>query len=241
MAVVMPRYTPRLPFALIRSDEPELAITDANWKHIENAYGHELSPDLKEQIYTATWQLLAFSGFEKSAQPVAVARKRIKKIEKAATQLQNAILDIPEGVGPDAAGYADHLISGNLGDTRINGKLKVLGSVMVSLVEACHTASLQLESQTDYAPRKGAVWQSWVCKLKNFAAAHGLPTAARKDTDLNKTVRLSPFVELVDALQIYLPKDHRRNRSALAKAIHDARNELPGRKTPRRLSKKSRH
>jgi hypothetical protein len=116
----MPRYTPRLPFASFKGGEPELAITNANWKQLENAYGHKLPPKLRKQIYTATWQFLAFSGFESAAQPVAVARKRIQEIERTASKLENTILEIPKGVDKSTAGYADHLINSNFHDSRIN-------------------------------------------------------------------------------------------------------------------------
>ncbi len=236
----MPRYTPRIPVATLNDGDPELAIADSDWKRIEKAYGHELCPNVRSQIYGATFTFLAFSDFEQSAQPVAVVRKRIKKIERAATKLQNAILEIPNGVWSNAASYADHLISGNIGDTRINGKLQVLGSVIISVVDACRTALQQLESEARHGPRKGTIWQSWVGKLGSIVAEHGLPIEARKDTDKIKVDQLSPFVELVDALQMHLPKEHRRFRSALAKAIHDARKKLSGRKTVHNFTKKSR-
>jgi hypothetical protein len=239
MAVVMAQHTPRIYFATRSGGDPELAITEANWWRHEKVYGHELQPEVRTQIYDATWIFLAFSDFEQLAQPISIVRKRIKKIENAASKLQNAILENPEGVRSDAAVYADYLISQNLRDTRIIGKLKVLGSVMVSVAEACRSALQQLETETKHGPRKGTTWQRWVHKLGSIAAEHRLPAEARKDTD--KTDQLSPFVELVDALQMCLPRECRRVPSALAKAIHDARNELSGRKTSRRLSNKSRH
>jgi hypothetical protein len=98
MAVVMSRYAPRIPVATLSGGDPELVITDTNWKRIEKAYGHSLSPRARSQINGATYIFLAFSDFEQSAQPAAVVRKRIKRIEGAASKLQSAILEIPRGL-----------------------------------------------------------------------------------------------------------------------------------------------
>ena len=218
----MPRYKPRLPFANVGGGDPELAITDSDWTRIEKAYGHKLPSELRSKIYDATWTFIALSDFEESAQPIAVARSRIKKIENAASILENAILEIPNGIGSGTAAYADHLISQNFRDTRINGKLKVIGSVMVSVVDACRAASLQLGKQTNCAPRKGTAWLTWVHKIESVAKKHDLPTQARKDTDKAADIS-SPFVKFLLELQFFLPKKYRRNRDSLAKAVHDAR------------------
>ena len=42
-ADVMPRTTPKLPFAFLRAGDPQLTISDNDWQRIENAYGQSLS------------------------------------------------------------------------------------------------------------------------------------------------------------------------------------------------------
>ena len=42
-SAVMPRTTPKLPFAFLRAGDPQLTISDNDWQRIENAYGQSLS------------------------------------------------------------------------------------------------------------------------------------------------------------------------------------------------------
>jgi hypothetical protein len=218
--VVMPRYKPRLPFATSRVCDPGLEISCASWHRIEKKYGHALAPKVRDELMAATWTFLALTDSEENAEPLAAAQTRLELIKKAAAQLRDAILE--GNTRSDARSYATHLINQSFADTRVSGKLAVVGSVMVSLVMACEMASQLLANQAHGGRKKGATWQQWLVDLGNIAAKHGLPLAARKDTD--KSNQSSPFVALVNELQSFLPKTYRRSPGTLAKAIHDARN-----------------
>jgi hypothetical protein len=220
----MARHAPRLPFAVLRGGDPDLTITDADWKQIEDAYGRRLDAELRDQINRATWVFLALAPSELAAEPAANARRKIELIEAAAAKLRDAILETPNPIRSQAATYAHHLIDQNLRDTRINGKLQTIGSAMVSVVQACQMARSKLHNSNWRSGRKGGTWRHWILELSSILSDKKLPIKARKDSD--KTDASSPFVALVDKLQSLLPKAYRQSsqsKGALAKAVHVAR------------------
>jgi hypothetical protein len=216
----MPRYKPRLPFATGRGGDPVLEISCADWRRIEKKCGYALDPNVRDELAAATWKFLAFTDSEEKGESFADAKARLNSIKNAAAQLRDAVLE--GNMTSDAKAYATHLINRCFTDTRITGKLAVVGSVMVSLVMACEEASQRLANEVHTGRRKGATRQQWLVDLSKIAAKHGLPITARKDTD--KSDRSSPFVALVNELQSFLPKKYRRSPGTLAKAIHHARN-----------------
>jgi hypothetical protein len=217
--------------------KPALTITDTDWKRIEGAYGHELTPKAREQVYGATWKFLAFVESEQAADPVSAVPTKIKSIAAAASKLNDAISPVRRS---DATAYAHHLINRNFHDPRIGGKLKALACAVDTLVEACKAALMELKNSSYRGRRKNAAYQQWLFDLGSIARAHRLPTEARKDTDKNKTDRSSPFVEFIFALQLCLPKQHCRSAAALAQAIHSTRKIASGRVRTREPVKKSR-
>jgi hypothetical protein len=77
-------------------------------------------------------------------------------------------------------------------------------------------------------PYKGFNWELWICDLWQLFERHGVPVAARKDSDKQYEGRQSPFVLFVSEFQKYLPEQCRRFQNtyeldALAQAIHRAR------------------
>jgi hypothetical protein len=234
-AVVMPRYKPRLSFATRGGGDPVLEISCADWHRIEKICGHALAPKVRSELFKATWTFLALIDSEEDAEPLAAAQAHLESIKKAAAQLRYVILE--GNAKSDARSYATSLINQSSADTRVTGKLALIGSVMVALEMACEKASQQLVNQLHAGRKKGATWQQWLVDLAHIAATHGLPVAARKDTD--KSDRSSSFVALVNELQSYLPKKYRRSSGSLAKAINDARN-ASGREKLLRTTNKSR-
>ena len=215
----MPKPRPRLPVATLRGADPILEISGVDWDRIEKKCRRALVPEMRDELLAATWIFLALIDSEEAAQPVAASRAHLESIKKAATELRKAILE--EAAKSNATRYAEHLIDQSFADPRICGKVLIVGSVMVSLVEACEKA-LQSLDQVHVGRKKGDTWKQWLIDLGKIAATYGWPIAARKDSD--KTDRPSPFVTLVNEVQSFLPTRCRRSAGALAKSIHDARN-----------------
>jgi hypothetical protein len=111
---------------------------------------------------------------------------------------------------------------------------------------ACELTLQELDraSQYNYWP-DGAAWERWVRNLTRIAEASKLPAGARKDVDKNPHGKASPFVELVWALQRFIPAEYvpKKSKDAVAVAIGRARNEpktnLPSRKPPPVRSERS--
>jgi hypothetical protein len=88
---------------------------------------------MRDELLAATWIFLALIDSEEAAQPVAAARAHLESIKKAATELRKAILE--EAAKSNPTRYAEYLIDQSFADPRICGKVHIVGSVMVSLVE----------------------------------------------------------------------------------------------------------
>ena len=132
----MAQVTPKIPIASVSGGDPKLTITEENWQRIQDAYRSDLSPDLRKKIYEATIAFLQFVPFEQTAQPVSIARQKIKRVRKAATALQKAILEHPQSDAGDATLYATRLINRYFDDGSITGrdKLGFLGKLMGPLL-----------------------------------------------------------------------------------------------------------
>jgi hypothetical protein len=80
---------------------------------------------------------------------------------------------------------------------------------------------------TDGGLREGRMWEAWVQSIGELMQHHGLPHAARKDSDKRDSDRVkSQFVLLIDELQKHIPKKlrrHAQSTDALAQAIYRAR------------------
>ena len=189
-AVVMPRYKPRLSFATRGGGDPVLEISCADWHRIEKICGHALAPKVRSELFKATWTFLALLDSEEDAEPLAAAQAHLESIKKAAAQLRDVILE--GNAKSDAKRYATSLINQSFADTRVTGKLALIGSVMVALEMACEKASQQLVNQLHAGRKKGATWQQWLVDLAHIAATHGLPVAVeRTPTRATDRLRLS--------------------------------------------------
>jgi hypothetical protein len=72
--------------------------------------------------------------------------------------------------------------------------------------------------------REGTAWRKWICTLTAIAKENGLLWRVSKGSD--KSNKTSPFVLLVEALQMHIPRGvrlHTHSHTALAQAISGAR------------------
>ena len=260
----MGKRTPRLPVAsagpgdpiapgsAIRSvARPKVAIADSDWQQIEKAYGQELSPEARGDVYEKTQEYVDCAEFEQNAEPVSDARDRINAIIKAAGLLRSAL----EGGDRDADVYALTLIKKHLwkqsgaekqkkGDAiemsfrtalkfarRRRRKedllLRNISSGARRLIFASQDALRELDDVKDQGFSKGEAWERWIVQLTSIAKKHHLPWRVRKDSDKQSARPISPFVEFVWELQQFVPKTHRRehSRGAVAEAIAAARRQ----------------
>jgi hypothetical protein len=251
----MGKRTPRLPVAsagpgdpiasrsantgLIRSlARPKVAITDSDWQQIEKAYGQELSPEARGDVYEKTQEYVDCAEFEQNAEPVSDARGRINAIIKAAELLRSTI---DSGIH-DADIYACSLIKKHLwkqsdakkqkeGDAvkkrrrKKGDPLRNISSGMRQLTFASQDALRELDDAKDQGFSKGEAWDRWVVQLTSIAEKHHLPWRVRKDSD--KSDSQSHFVEFVWALQRFVPDAHCRkhSRGAVAEAIVKGRRQ----------------
>jgi hypothetical protein len=224
----MARVAPTIPSATIKGGDPELTISDDSWRRIEDAYGSELTADVREQIRDATLSFLRFVEAEQAAQAVSISRARVAQVKKAAAEFQEAVFENPQDSTWDARNYADRLIKRCFHDARIadfDGP-RWLGTLMISLVVACNQALAHLDDPKNQDGRKGETWENWIRRLTAMLETRGLPKEVRKDADKNKTGKPSPFVGLVRELQTCIPAAFRRpiqSDNALSEAIYRAR------------------
>jgi hypothetical protein len=233
----MARFAPTIPIATLSGGEPELSISNDDWRRIELAYGHAVPMAAREAIRAATLTFLLFVEGEQTARPISEARDRILQLKEAATALQEAVFDNPQDSGWDSRVYADRLVKRYFDDARIAGPegLRSLGLVMTSLIVACNHALSHLQNPQNQGRRRGEGWESWVRRITDVLEAHQLPIEVRKDTDKNATRKPSPFVALIRELQACIPEADRRSTHsdiALSEAIVRARR-------PRRVTKTS--
>jgi hypothetical protein len=210
-----------------------------------------LSETVRREVHEATFAFLMFVESEAAAKPLSIARKRIQSIRAATARLRETIIRNPKVAKnlkvwrpDDAEQYADHLVNDFFRPPSVASQDKLHGFTVLTslLITACDDAFDRLNDPNSRGRRPGDSWRLWMAKLAKVLDAHGLPTAARKDTDKSKTGQPSPFVAFVRELQQCIPGRYRRSTHsevALAKAITDA---LRGRdrKQSAKRAKKSR-
>jgi hypothetical protein len=94
-----------------------------------------------------------------------------------------------------------------------------------SLATAC---DLMLGTwELDEGLSEGYIWNAWVQGISELMEHHGLPSAARKDSDKRRDPDIvSPFVSLIKEFQKHIPERLRRHDhspAALEQAIYRAR------------------
>src|SRR5262245_57966821 len=211
----MPKRRSTIPIAHA-DDLPTIALTDEQWQAIEHAYGRQLNGDVRQQITTVTTQYLKDCVFERTAAPKAMARKRIERIRRGASDLEKVMLGKPFSTDEQQQSvhsYTDHLIRRHFNDPRLAAGWRGdhFRGVLISLVVACDCALNDL-SAAEY--RDGQAWGWWVQELTQIAQEHNLPAGV--STELDRNDRPLPFVRLVQELEHYLPANARSRRRSSA-------------------------
>ena len=223
----MPKRRSTIPIAHA-DDLPPFAFTDEQWQAIEHAYGRQLNADVRQQITTVTTQYLKDCGFERAAAPKEMALKHIKRVRRAAGNLEKMILgskpfaassdELSREQRQSAHSYAEALILRHLNEGGLANwdKLRHFRGALKSLVVACDCAMHDLSTAEYFGDEP---WDWWVQGLTRIAAEHGLPYYARI---VEPSEKLSSFVALVVALQERVPARHTHSKEALAQAIRRA-------------------
>ena len=214
----MSKRIPRLNTAELGSYPPltDDLIRPDDWDRIEKRFGYQLSEKIWARIAEATDRLIQFSAFADAAASVSDALKRVKAIRKDAASLQERLCQQDD---------TDRLIERQLrtfmGDA---GRLNRLVDVVGFLIAACGKVKDDLEA-TD-GLRADEHWNLWVHRIKRIVKSNDLPGTVRHDRNGSPNWRPSPFMELIKALQEYLPAYAKRQVSsdeALSKAINKTR------------------
>jgi hypothetical protein len=220
----MPKPRSTIPIAHA-DDVPTIAFTDEQWQAIEQAYGRQLNADVRQQITTVTIQYLKDSNFDRTTALKEMALKRIKRVRRAAGDLERVMFDreafsaasdeLSRQQQQSAHSYADGLIRRHLDEGPLGNwdKLHLFRHQLKSLVVGCDCALNDL-SAAEY--RDGQAWDWWIQGLTRIAQRHELPDGARI---VETSGEPSPFVALVRALHEHVPAKHTFSVPALAKAI----------------------
>jgi hypothetical protein len=194
----------------------EMNADHFDWGRLEAVYGHEFSADARQKIVEVTQAYFVMAGFELAAEPLSVAIKRIRSLQKSAKRFHQSILDYQSN---SSWGFISHAPK---------QFLESLEGLLRSLDDACErTVEFNtLPEMLAAVPPDGAGWNSWIWRLTRIVRDIGLPVGVRNDSDKQMTDNISEFVGLVIELQSQIPKQFRRpyaSPHALAKAIHRAR------------------
>ena len=206
-------------------------ITEEDWVRLEAAYRRPIPPNIRQDLTDLTTEHVASVHFELAAASVADARKELERLRNAIIQLR----DLVHASGPlDAAHYARHLLINHvrdpgLGAIRLSSKgrlesnnpLKELTRILQVYLQACDSAAVEL-ADPDYSVEVGESWDRWICRLTDRLASSRFPTGVRNDEE-----GISPFMSLIQQLQMVIPEEarqhHRSTLRALAQAIARAR------------------
>lgn len=230
----MPRRQSKVGIASI-PQQPEFAVSEADWLLIESNYGHSLSNDIRDQIATVTQGFCLLAAGECLAPPTIDARKAARRILTIAKTLMDAMTPPSEINGRF---YALHLIRNFIRDEKLpdptvlpfQDPVSSFASMLASLVAACEQSLRELHNPERAEIKVGMAWDSWICDLVKILERKGLPVSARKDCDKRTNNTLSEFVALISALQKLLPPRCRRTCSAsgVETAINRAKRRLAG-------------
>lgn len=203
--------------------EKRIIFSEAQWKRIEQAYGHSLPQPIRAGILLATEALRLVGSAERNAPS---QKKMIEKTKKLRDAAQSLLQEVHCPVRKDSACTSFEDLTEGLAmavKEFPNDHLQFL-MVVDSVLTGCN---LMLRWESDDGLREGSSWDAWVQLIDEVMQHHGLPGAARKDSDKRYPDRpSSQFVLLIDKLQEYIPQElqrHTQSTDALAGAIHRAR------------------
>jgi hypothetical protein len=222
----MPRRRRTIPTVSGEGPDPNVELSEQNWRKIEHALGAEISREVRTQLIDSTTRFLFWANYEKIGDPVSKTKTRISTVAKKAKEL----LQLQAAIGNTNANlYAQMLIDRHLlGITKVD-RYRHLTDIMIFIVEACKKAIEELSSE-QVVFQSGQGWERWIEELTGILKNDGLPTKVRRDCD--KAAKLSPFVHFVKELQRHaVPAAIQPKHSpfGLAEAIIRARRVTIGR------------
>jgi len=197
---------------------PTVRITERDWRSIETAYKHRLSPQVRKEVLEITNDYLLFADGESTAERVDFATDHVERLHKGAAAFWNEFRQMSDS-------HADSLIVENFSKRWGKDGFNLFSEMMQSFLAICEFAPTELKNPANHGFRKGAQWSWWIRCLTEIMQEHGLPHQARKDPDKNKTGKPSHFVLFLRELQRCVPVEIRREHSleAIATAITRAR------------------
>jgi len=221
---------PRLPSAS-HAETTRFAPSSEEWQRIAEPFGIEFSQADRKQLVGIVETYFVTQPFEAAAPHVADAKKYLKDI----TTKANAFFQsLSPASNPSAADYVQQLIVRNFrdGQTRTPQAWTDIITTMAAFLAATDRAQNVLSRcMPGGGFIEGYAWCELIRKLEQFCHKRCLPTAASKGWHKSPRDGPSPFVAFVRNLQdVFPPKFRRHHHSdqALAKAIHNARDIIPG-------------
>jgi hypothetical protein len=213
----------------------DLNICDADWRRIENAYGHELSDRVRSAIIESTQEFIGWEMAEHEAKPVAEGKQQIETWKRAAGELRKRLNWEEDRTGGVMRLLVNRNFKARFG-RRVTEPFFFLDQALTDFERACDKALSKLRPEpTILTLRAGDAWQVWIRQLCEIMKENSLPCSVRKDSD--KSAKLSPFVVLVRELQKCLPKETAfpaHSDRALAEAIGRARRPSGHKRVARR-------
>jgi hypothetical protein len=204
----------------------EIVFTQDDWKRIEQAYGHDLPLEVREYIRFVTDALSVVGNVERNAPALEKLKAKTKKLSDAAqsllkeagwptpTETDTSIEILTESLATAVKEYANDYLQFLL--------------MVYAVLKGCNLMHRTWES--DGGLREGWVWDAWVQGISEKVEHHGLPSAARKDSDKRDAENVkSPFVRLIRELHKHVPEELRRHdprhvtKDRLEQAIYRAR------------------
>ena len=205
--------------------QQEIVFSEDDWKRIEKAYGHSLSVDIRAYICLVAEALRLVGSAEINAPSL---KRMIEKTNKLRDAAQSLLQEA--GLPGEAAAWSSFEDIADVTATVLTefpvDEVQFL-TMVHSLLASCQLMIKKWE--TDPGLREGQMWDAWVQSINETMQRHGLPSAARKDSDSDKPYPDRPssnFVRLIDELQKHIPKELRRHTQSfdgLAQAIYRAR------------------
>ena len=223
------RKIPRV--SVLGTSDLRFELKEEDWQRLQDAYGEELSIEVRDAVGSELRLLLLLWKAEQKAEPFEHTEKIFLGAKTAAENFNEALIALTEL--SDSARYCWDLITDNLAQS--GGKKSLLP--FIQLVASFRTACDEALTELNTAPsspsfQKGECWKVFIPRLTEIFRKAGLPTGASNDG-----LTESRFVKLVWELQKRFPADCRlsaASKEALAKAINARRS--PGRKNSKLAS-----
>jgi hypothetical protein len=201
-------------------------IEDQEWSEIEKLLNAKLNVDVRNGIEIAG-DMFAYGGLTYTVENSVLTSDTLAQIDswraasnKLRRQLQLKPLGstvklsrrsiIRRGKKKQAFKRLKHATS-----------LEFLGVFLQRAIEAAELVSLELHGETRNGPIERDLWSAWVTLTARHLRSQNISVTA---ASLNKTTKLSPFVELIDRLQMHLPTEIQRDHTeeGLTKRVQEA-------------------